>query len=214
MPKKRLKNLSSYGYIRVSSESQKLNSSLDAQRKELISNGIPEETIFEEIGSANANLKDRPILLDLVENKLRKGDILMVTKLDRCSRSTLDFLKLQEILFKKEVNLIVLDLPHSNDLATNKLISTTLAAIATFENERRRERQMMGIERAKKEGKFKGRKSCITPDLVKRVKILKEEKGLSVIDIAKIIGKGRSTVYKILKEELGYVSNRLVKKRD
>lgn len=214
MPKKRLKNLSSYGYIRVSSESQKLNSSLDAQRKELISNGIPEETIFEEIGSANANLKDRPILLDLVENKLRKGDILMVTKLDRCSRSTLDFLKLQEILFKKEVNLIVLDLPHSNDLATNKLISTTLAAIATFENERRRERQMMGIERAKKEGKFKGRKSCITPDLVKRVKTLKEEKGLSVIDIAKIIGKGRSTVYKILKEELGYVSNRLVKKRD
>ena len=67
--------------------------------------------------------------------------MLLVTKIDRCSRNTLEFLKLQEKLLKKSVTFIALDLPYSNDLAVNKLIATNLVAIATFENERRKERQ-------------------------------------------------------------------------
>ena len=65
----------------------------------------------------------------------------MVTKIDRCSRNTLEFLKLQDILFKKNVTFIALDLPTSVDLATNKLMATTLSAMAEFENNRRKERQ-------------------------------------------------------------------------
>jgi DNA invertase Pin-like site-specific DNA recombinase len=64
--------------------------------------------------------------------------LLLVTKIDRCSRNTLEFLKLQERLYKKGVRFISLDLPYSNDMAVNQLISTNLAAIATFENERRK----------------------------------------------------------------------------
>jgi DNA invertase Pin-like site-specific DNA recombinase len=74
---------------------------------------------------------------------------LLVTKIDRCSRNTLEFLKLQERLHKKGVRFISLDLPYS-DMAVNQLISTNLAAIATFENERRKERQRQGIQAAKK----------------------------------------------------------------
>jgi DNA invertase Pin-like site-specific DNA recombinase len=97
-------------------------------------------------------------------------------------------------------------------MAVNKLISTNLTAIATFENERRKERQRQGISAAKKAGKYAGRKTVITKKLIDQVQNLKETKNLSITQIAKITGKGRNTIYKVLKEELNYVPyNRLVK---
>lgn len=200
-----------YGYVRVSSESQIENSSLGSQKEKLIEQGIPEQNIYIEVGSATSRIEERPILFNLIETTLQKDDLLMVTKIDRCSRNTLDFLKLQEKLHKKSVNFVSLDLPYSEDLAANKLIATTLVAMATFETERRKERQRQGIEAAKLAGKYTGRKTVITPTLIARVKQLKEVSNLSVSDIGKLTGKSRNTIYKILKEHLGYRSNRLVK---
>ena len=97
-------------------------------------------------------------------------------------------------------------------MAVNKLIATNLAAIATFENERRKERQRQGINAAKKAGKYLGRKTVITKKLIAQVQDLKENKNLSITGIAKITGKGRNTIYKVLKQELGYIPyNRLIK---
>lgn len=97
-------------------------------------------------------------------------------------------------------------------MAVNQLIATNLAAIATFENERRKERQRQGIEAARKAGKYPGRKTVITPKLIAEVKYLKEYKNLSITQICKITGGGRNTIYKILKQELNYIPyNRLVK---
>lgn len=135
----------------------------------------------------------------------------MVTKIDQCSRTTLEFLKLQDILFKKKVTFVALDLPNSVDLATNKLIARTLSHIAEFENNRLKERQKRGIQVAQKEGKYTGRKTLITKILINKVKHLKEDSNLSVTEISRIIGISRPTIYKIFKEHLGYVSNRLVK---
>ena len=135
----------------------------------------------------------------------------MVTKIDRCSRNTLEFLKLQDILFKKNVTFIALDLPTSVDLTTNKLMATTLSAMAEFENNRRKERQKQRIRAAQKKGKYHGRKTVINKTLIQKVKHLKESKNLSVTDISKLTGISSPTVYKVLKEHLGYVSNRLVK---
>ena len=135
----------------------------------------------------------------------------MVTKIDRCSRNTLEFLKLQDILFKKNITFVALDLPTSIDLATNKLIATTLSGIAEFENNRRKERQKQGIRAAQQQGKYAGRKTLITKTLIHKVKDLKENSNLSVTEISRVIGISRPTIYKVLKEHLGYVSNRLVK---
>ena len=146
-----------------------------------------------------------------MKEELKPNDLLMVTKIDRCSRNTLEFLKLQDILFKQNITFVALDLPTSVDLATNKLIATTLSGIAEFENNRRKERQKHGIRAAKKEGKYAGRKTLITKTLITKVKDLKENSNLSVTEIAKLIGISRPTIYKVLKEHLGYVSNRLVK---
>lgn len=137
---------------------------------------------------------------------------MIITEIDRCSRNTLEFLKLQERLHKKGVTFISLDLPYGNDMAVNKLIATTLAAIATFEHERRKERQRQGIAAAKKAGKYMGRKTVIDKKLIAQVKDLKENKKLTHTQIAKITGRARSTIYKVLKEKLNYIPyNRLVK---
>ena len=69
----------------------------------------------------------------------------MVTKIDRCSRNTLEFLKLQDILFKQHITFVALDLPTSVDLATNKLIAITLSAMDEFENNLRKNWQKQKI---------------------------------------------------------------------
>ena len=200
-----------YGYVRVSSKSQESNSSIESQKQRLIENGIPEENIFIEVGSAANEIKNRSVFQKLLKQNLQENDLLMVTKIDRCSRNTLEFLKLQDILFKRNITFVALDLPTSVDLATNKLVATTLSGIAEFENNRRKERQKEGIRAAQRAGKYQGRKSVITPTFVQKVKNLKENKQLSVTQIARLIGVSRPTIYKVLKEHLGYVSNRLVK---
>ena len=201
-----------YGYIRVSSKSQESNSSIKYQKKQLIQNGIQPENIRIEVGSATNEIKNRLVFQKLIQEELKSNDLLMVTKIDRCSRNTLEFLKLQDILFKKNITFVALDLPTSIDLATNKLIATTLSGIAEFENNRRKERQKQGIRAAQQEGKYTGRKSIINQTLIQKVKNLKENKNLSVTEIAKVLGISRPTIYKILKQELNYVPyNRLVK---
>ena len=203
-----------YAYARVSSKSQQDNFSLGSQKEEFLKLGVPEKNIRIEVGSAVNNIKDRPVFYNLMDNELTENDVLFVTKIDRCSRNTLEFLKLQERLHKKGVIFISLDLPYASDMAVNKLIATNLAAITTFENERRKERQRQGIAAAKKAGKYLGRKTVITKKLIAQVQDLKENKNLSITEIAKITGKGRNTIYKVLKEKLNYIPyNRLVKNK-
>jgi len=202
-----------YAYARVSSKSQEDNSSLESQKQELLKQGVPEKNIRVEVGSAADPIRERPVFQKLIEEELQENDLLLVTKIDRCSRNTLEFLKLQEKLFQKQVTFISLDLPYSTDMAVNKLIATNLAAIATFENERRKERQRQGIQAAKKNGKYLGRRTVIDKKLIAQVQDLKETKNLSITEIAKVTGRGRTTIYKVLKEELNYIPyNRLVKK--
>ena len=98
-------NCKKYGYARVSSKSQEANSSLESQKQELVGNGILESNIIIEVGSATNEIKKRPGFQNLIQNILKEGDTLVVTKIDRCVRNTLEFLKLQDILFKKKFNL-------------------------------------------------------------------------------------------------------------
>ena len=114
-----------YDYGRVSFKSQEDNSSLEAQKEEFIQQGVPKKNIRFEVESAADPFKERPVFQKLIEEELKENDLLLVTKIDRCSRNTLEFLKLQDILFKRNITFVALDLPNSIDLATNKLIATT-----------------------------------------------------------------------------------------
>jgi len=105
-----------YGYVRVSSKTQESNSSIESQKQQLIQNGIEEENIFVEIGSSANEIKNRSVFQKLINQKLKENDLLMVTKIDRCSRNTLEFLKLQDILFKKNIIRLL------SELVENKII--------------------------------------------------------------------------------------------
>ena len=201
-----------YIYVKVSSKKQAENFSLEAQKAELIELGVPEENIYLEVGSATDVIQNRSIFFKLMDQILKEGDLLAVTKLNRYSRNTLSFLQLKNQLAEKGVAFWVLDLPQEylKNSSFSQLIPTALAAIAEFETARRLERQRQGIEAAKQKNNYKGRKSVVTQDLIKTVEKYKNL-GVSVAEIARITGKSRSTIYKVLKEELGYVSNRLIK---
>lgn len=156
-----------FAYARISSISQQDNSSLEAQKQEFIQKGVPEKNIRVEIGSAADKIEDRPVFYRLIDYELKENDLLLVTKIDRCSRNTLEFLKLQERLHKKGVRFISLDLPYANDMAVNRLIATNLAA--------------------KKNGKYFGRKTVIDKKLISQVQDLKEnEKTTTLSENVKI----------------------------
>ena len=123
-------------------------------------------------------------------------------------------LKVHDPMCKRKIQFISLDLPYSEDLNINKLISTSLSSIAEFETNRRKERQMQGISEAKKAVRYRGRKTVIDDKLISEVKHLKQQKMLSVTQIVKITGRSRNTIYKVLKEHLGYVPNRLVQQEE
>lgn len=200
-----------FGYVRVSSKSQEINFSIQNQTDELMRLGVPKKNIRTETVSATGKFLERPKFMKLID-KLESGDILVVTKLDRVSRSTLDFLTLHEYLLKKKVQLIALDLPYSGNSASDKLIATTIMSMATFESERRASRQREGIEAAKKAGRYFGRPTVINKKLIDKVQYLKEEKQLSVTEIAKITGCSRTTIYKVLRKLEWVPYGRLVKK--
>ena len=106
--------------------------------------------------------------MKLINQILKEGELLAVTKLDRCSRNTLSFLQLKNQLAEKGVAFWVLDLPRDylENSPSSQLISTALAAISEFETARRRERQRQGIEADKQKDKYKDWKSVITKDLI------------------------------------------------
>ena len=71
-----------YGYGRISSKEQARNSSLESQKAELMKLDVLEENIYLEIGLATTAIENRPIFFKLINQILKKGDLLIITKLN------------------------------------------------------------------------------------------------------------------------------------
>ena len=132
MPNKTDLTNKKYGYARVSSQYQQTNSSLEYQKQELIRKGILESNIIIDVGSAANEIKNRPNFQNLIQNILKEGDTLVVTKIDRCARNTLEFLKLQDLLFKRNIQFLSLDLPYSEDIDVNTIIDRLIIEYDSF----------------------------------------------------------------------------------
>src|SRR5690606_39247251 len=100
--------------------------------------------------------------LDKALGYVREGDTLVVTKLDRLARSVPDLYKIVDILKGKKVNLSILGLGIDTTTAAGQVMLTMMGAFAEFEREIKLERQKEGIEKAKEEGKYRGRKPLPT----------------------------------------------------
>jgi DNA invertase Pin-like site-specific DNA recombinase len=75
----------------VTSASARNHKSIEFQKQQLIQNGIQAENIRVEVGSAANEIKNRPVFQKLMEEELQANDLLMVPKIDRRSRNTLEF---------------------------------------------------------------------------------------------------------------------------
>lgn len=173
------------GYARVSTREQNLY----AQLEQL--SGC-EKIFHEKESGANTKRPQLSAMLDYV----RSGDTVVVTKLDRIARSTKHLLQIVDQLQEDDVNLKVLNIQLDTGTPTGKLMLTMLGAIATFEREMMLERQAEGIIRAKREGKFKGRKPTAM-EKAPQVRAL-IDRGASKKTVAKELGIGVASVYRIL----------------
>ena len=177
------------GYARVSSSGQ----SLDVQEDKLKNAGC--HIIYsEKVSGADQN---RPKLIECL-TYVRKGDTLVITKLDRMARSVLHLNTIVEKLKAKKVNLIVLDQNIDTTVALGKLTFNMVSSFAEFENDLRKERQVDGIKKAKEKGVKFGRPFKVNADLVNGVKTAFDI-GLSVDDIVKEFEISRRTYYMIKK---------------
>lgn len=179
------------GYARTSTIEQVAG--IEGQKRDLLAAGC--EKIFEEHASA---VKKRDGL-DQALNFVRSGDIFIVTTLDRLARSVPDLYRIVDILKGKDVALQILSLGLDTSTHTGKLMLTIMASVADFERTIMLERQREGIEKAKLNGKFKGRKPL--PDEVKAAILEYVELKVSKAWIAKKLSIGEASIYRVINED-------------
>jgi DNA invertase Pin-like site-specific DNA recombinase len=176
------------GYGRTSTLEQQAG--LDAQIRDLKGAGC--EKIFSEQVSAVGKRPQLEAALDFI----REGDVLVVTKLCRLARSSQHLLEVADRVKAKDADLCILNLGADTSTATGRLMFTVIGAVACFERELMLERQREGISKAKAEGRYKGRKPTARARAAE-VNALKAD-GVRPVDIARQLGIGRASVYRIL----------------
>ena len=176
-----------FGYARVSTSQQ----SLDIQIKALKEAGVKSSRIFTDKVSGSHLQRDG---LALLRVKVEESDVILVKKLDRLGRDTADMIALIKEFDEMGVSIRFLDDGISTEGTIGKMVVTILSAVAQAERQRILERTNEGRVEAKAKGVKFGRKPTVD-----RKKILElHEKRVGATAIAKQLGIGRSTVYKLL----------------
>ena len=178
------------GYARTSTGDQ--IAGFDAQIQELKAAGC-QKMFQEQVSSVGKRAQ-----LEAVLEYVREGDVLVVTKLDRLARSMADLMVMIQTLDHKAVGLRVLNLGMDTHTPTGKLMLTMLGGVAQFEREMMLERQREGVARAKAAGKYKGRKPIAPEQRAEVVRLA--GLGLTKAGIARKLGLGEASVYRILAE--------------
>jgi DNA invertase Pin-like site-specific DNA recombinase len=123
-----------------------------------------------------------------------KGDVLLVTRVDRLARSIGDLQDIVRTLKTKGASLKATEQPIDTSTAAGKCFLDMLSVFAEFETNLRRERQLEGIAKAKAAGVYKGRPTSIDAARVRELKA----GGLGPTEIAKALKIGRASVYRVL----------------
>jgi DNA invertase Pin-like site-specific DNA recombinase len=178
------------GYARTSTADQKAG--LEAQVAELRAAGC-EELFVEQVSSVQKREE-----LEKALKFVRKGDTLVVTKLDRLARSIPDLVRIIATLEEKQAILRVLVMNLDTNTPTGRLLLNQVGSVAQFEREIMLERQREGVAKARSDGKYKGRKPTArarSADVI--AKFNADERPT---EIAKSVGIGRASVYRILND--------------
>lgn len=175
------------GYARVSSDDQDCTIQEEALRLA----GCTIIRSEKHTGTTTAGRSE----LETVLSFLRPGDTIMVTRIDRLARSVADLERIVGQLREKGAHLRATDQPIDTSTPAGIAFLQMLGVFAQFETAIRRERQMEGITKAKAAGVYKGRKPSVDGDAVRALR----DEGLGGSEIAKKLGIGRASVYRVLK---------------
>jgi DNA invertase Pin-like site-specific DNA recombinase len=174
------------GYARVSTTDQDLSLQLETLRKA----GCETVRAEKVSGTSRAGRTELATILDFIG----RGDVLMVTRIDRLARSIGDLQDIVRAVKAKGAALRASEQPIDTSTAAGKAFLDMLGVFAEFETNLRRERQLEGIAKAKTAGVYKGRPPSID---VQKVQALRKD-GLGPSAIAKQLDISRQSVYRVL----------------
>lgn len=186
-----------FAYLRVSRDDATMTTA--NQRLELERAGYRIDYWHEDTISGATQAMARPGFASML-NKIRDGETLIVSKLDRLGRDSLDVLATVRTLTARNIRVLVHSL-GGVDLASSagKLLVTMLAAVAEMERDLLRERTMAGLARARRQGQVIGRPS--KTNAAQRAEVLASlGRGESVSSLARRFGVSRATVSAIRKQ--------------
>ncbi|SFH40360.1 Site-specific DNA recombinase [Pontibacter chinhatensis] len=179
------------GYARVST----LLQNSDLQQDALTQAGC--EKIFTD--KISGTVAERPALTKAKE-VLRRGDTLVVWRLDRLGRSLKDLIEWMNYLEQEGIALISLQESIDTSTATGKLVFHIFASMAEFERNLIKERTMAGLAAARARGRKGGRPKKMSDEKRKLTVRLYKEKHHSVDEICQMMGITKPTLYSYLKE--------------
>jgi DNA invertase Pin-like site-specific DNA recombinase len=178
------------GYARVSTDEQTTNPQIDAL------NAYGCETIYHEQKSGKHT--DRAELENCL-HALRKGDTLVVWRLDRLGRSLADLIRIVNHLETQGIGFASLTEQIDTATPAGKLVFHVFGALSEFERNLIRERTMAGLKAARARGKNGGRPAKLTGNNLNMAKTLMQDKTNNIQDIAHRFGVSRSTLYRLTK---------------
>ena len=174
------------GYIRVSTQEQ------NTVRQEVLMETLGVEQIY--IDKMSGKNSERPQLKEMM-SYVRRGDTVIVESISRFARNTRDLLELVEQLAAKGVEFVSQKESIDTATPTGKFMLTVFGAVAELEREYILQRQREGIEIAKSQGKYRGRKPISSPEFY-RVAAQWQRVELTAVQAMKKLNMSKATFYR------------------
>ncbi|MGU3355398.1 recombinase family protein [Bacillus sp. M5A3_1b] len=179
-----------FGYARVSTKHQ----SLDMQLDELNKFGC-EEIVTEKESGAKKDRKELQLLL----GKLRKGDTLVVYKLDRLGRTMHQLVNLLQEFNENDINFVSIKDGIDTSTTMGRLMYHIAGAFAEMEREIINERVISGVASAKARGREGGRKKAHTPQQIQGMMEMLDA-GKTKVEVCEMFDVARATLYRYIRE--------------
>jgi DNA invertase Pin-like site-specific DNA recombinase len=177
------------GYARVSTDDQDTAAQVAALKAALC------ERIFRE--KASGGRWDRPEFHRLLD-QLRKGDVLVVWKLDRLSRSLRDVLTIMERLGEASAGFRSLTEAIDTTTPAGRMMMQMIGAFAEFERVMLRERTKAGLDAARQEGRIGGRRPKLTPQQQSEIRRMVTRGAKTAADAARLFKVHPATVSRLM----------------
>ena len=186
-------------YSRVSTQNQQcLNQVIEMTEYTKRSELEIVKTYQDDSTSSRKEISQRTQLSQMLSDaNLRKFDVLVVSSIDRLARNTKECIEIVNHLNELKIDIVFLRESVDTRTSVGKMIFHVFSSLAEYEREMIRQRIMIGLNRAREQGKKLGRKTKVNDSLCSAVKLLREQ-NLSIKKISTELKIGIGTTMKIL----------------